>query len=81
MFENLSEDSDPDYFALFKNKGYSFAAGITPVTESIENSTIFEKSDLEFNINISNISDVDKDYLYSCKIYDYSNITMKLMIP
>ncbi len=75
VFENLSEDSDPDYFALFKNKGYSFAAGITPVTESIENSTIFEKSDLEFNINISNISDVDKDYSYSYKIYDYySNI-------
>ncbi|SEQ02123.1 hypothetical protein SAMN02910289_01112 [Lachnospiraceae bacterium RM5] len=71
VFENLKEDNDPDYFALYKGKGDEIALGITPTTATIEDSTIFNETQIEFDVNVSNLSDMDKNAVISYRIYDY----------
>lgn len=75
VFENLQEDRDSDYLALFMSDGSDVATGITPVTKSVETSTIFTTNNIEFNINLTNLLKKNSKYSLEYKIYDYySNV-------
>lgn len=71
VFENLSEDRDSDYLALFESTEEAIAVGITPITEGVGTSTIFTNQKIEFNINLTNILDKETNYDIEYKIYDY----------
>ncbi|MBQ9768214.1 MAG: hypothetical protein IJW37_08945 [Lachnospiraceae bacterium] len=71
VFEDLTKDQDPDYFALFKGKDSELAIGITPKHELKSNSTLFDTKEVAFNINISNLSDSEVKYDIKYCIYDY----------
>lgn len=75
VFENLEKNRDSDYLALFMSDGSDFAAGITPVTKSVESSTIFTTNKIEFNINITNLLKESSQYTIEYKIYDYYSNT------
>lgn len=71
VFENLSDDRDSDYLALFESTEEALAIGITPITESVGSSTIFTTPKVEFNVNLTNLLDSDTEYSIEYKIYDY----------
>ena len=71
VFENLSDDRDSDYLALFESTEEALAVGITPVTEAVGTSTLFTKPNVEFNINLTNLIDKSADYSIEYKVYDY----------
>lgn len=76
-FVDKAEESDvsQDYLALFKGYGSEFCAGIAPVTEEKDNSTVFVGDSVDLNINVTNLT--DRDLLFSLR-YDirdyYGNI-------
>lgn len=71
VFENLTQDTDADYFALFKGKNSELAVGITPKHTLTNNSTLFDTKDISFNINVSNLHSEDVRYDIKYCIYDY----------
>ncbi len=56
-----------DYLGLFKSYGSDFAAGVGMVTDSGDDSTVFESDSATLNINVTNLT--DKALKYSLK-YD-----------
>ena len=71
VFENLTEDKDSDYLALFESTEEALAVGITPITKSVASSTIFTTPNVEFNINLTNLLNKTTDYSIDYRIYDY----------
>ncbi len=52
--ENPEKDA---YRSYFLSTGSSFAAGISPVTKNDDNTTLFVKDKVKFNLNITNLYD------------------------
>lgn len=71
VFEQLVENRDSDYLALFESDNSQVAAGITPVTEGVENSSVFTTNNVEFNINVTNLLKRAVKYNLRYRIYDY----------
>ncbi|MBQ4067980.1 MAG: hypothetical protein IJC76_01890 [Lachnospiraceae bacterium] len=71
VFENLTDDRDSDYLALFESTEEAMAVGITPVTKSVASSTIFTTPNVEFNINLTNLLERATKYDIEYRIYDY----------
>ncbi len=70
------EDHNVDrYRGYFMSAGSSFAAGISPITKNDDNTTLFVKDKVDFNLNITNLYDdeLSVDVRYDIRDY-YGNI-------
>lgn len=71
VFENSSEEKNPDYRALFSGKGMAVATGVEAVTANTENSTVFEGDSVKLNLNVTNLTKEDVMFSYRYDIRDY----------
>lgn len=71
VLETEAEGRNSDYLALFASQNADYAAGIAPVTPNDDASTVFVGDEVEFNINVTNLSDADTDFSLRYDIMDY----------
>ena len=64
-------ERDTDYLALFEGKGSDFAAGIAPITDSGDNTTVFTADEVELNFNVTNLTQEDLEFSVRYDIRDY----------
>lgn len=69
--DTATEGEKRDYLGLFKGLNSDFAAGIAPITDTGDNSTIFEGDKAELNINITNLTDSDLSFSLRYDVRDY----------
>lgn len=60
-----------DYRALFKSYGSEFAAGVAPITNTDDNSTVFVGDSVKLNINVTNLTNSDLEFSLRYDIRDY----------
>ena len=61
----------PDYRGLFKSLASDFAAGVAPVNNTDDNSTVFVGDEVKLNINVTNLTDDDLKFSLRYDIRDY----------
>ena len=69
--DTATEGEERDYLGLFKSFNSDFAAGIAPITDTGDNSTIFEGDEAELNINVTNLTEDDLTFSLRYDIRDY----------
>ena len=60
-----------DYRGLFKSYGSDFAAGVAPVNDSGDNSTVFVGDSVKLNINVTNLTSDDLTFSLRYDVRDY----------
>ena len=63
--------TDFDYLARFEGRDSDFAAKITPVIPSDNNSAVFVGTGRDFNINVTNLTNSSLTYSLSYEVLDY----------
>ena len=66
--ENLQA---PDYRGLFKSLSSDFAAGVAPVKDTDDNSTVFVGNEVKLNINVTNLTESDLKFSLRYDVRDY----------
>lgn len=75
LYEN---NEGADYRGLFKSLNSDFAAGISPVNGSDDNSTVFVGNSVDLNINVTNLTEDDLKFSLRYDVRDYyGNIVAK----
>lgn len=59
------------YLPLFSGRGSDFAAGVFPVTENTEKSTVFVGDSVDLRLNVSNLVPHGIKYTLCYSLYDY----------
>lgn len=67
----LEKKEDNDYRALFKSQASDFAAGVSPVDKTGDNSTIFVGNQVRLNLNVTNLTDSDLKFSLRYDVRDY----------
>lgn len=67
----LEKKEAADYRALFKSLSSDFAAGISPVEKTDDNSTVFIGNQVKLNINVTNLTDSDLKFSLRYDVRDY----------
>ncbi len=60
-----------DYYALFEGKNADFAAGIAPVLDNDDNTTLFVADEVALNLNVTNLVQQKTKYSVRYDIRDY----------
>lgn len=67
----VEKDQGADYLGLFKSKSSEFAAGVAPVVDPGDNSTVFIGNEVDLNINVTNLTEDDLKFSLRYDIRDY----------
>lgn len=67
----IENQQGADYRALFKSYSSDFAAGVAPVENTDDNSTVFIGNEVKLNINVTNLTDADLKFSLRYDVRDY----------
>lgn len=68
LYEN---NESADYRGLFKGLNSDFAAGISPIKETEDNSTLFIGNSVDLNLNVTNLTNDDIKFSLRYDVRDY----------
>ena len=71
VFENCTEEENPDYRAYFAGTDLPVATGVEAVTESTDSSTVFVSDNVRLNLNVTNLTSEPVVFSYRYDIRDY----------